>query len=382
MARRNKRRDGCGTLLLLVLLILIGIGIYGMFIEDGFGKINTTVPAYRDMYHTLNEQEQGFYDTLRAMSENGELTTSLPRAEEGTEVAETVDMEQALTAFCYDFPEFFWLTGNYTIEEGAEADTLTLECYELWKDATTRAEARDKLTKAAAKLARRATWKNDPAERLQFVHDRMVLRCNMDFDARNSNAKSEPAKQTARTAYDSLVLESAESFGFAKGFQMVMNMLNIHCGYAEGEADGEHAWNYVMLDGEYYWVDVTLDNPVLTGYSKAIYYDYLLIDDRDLEHTHSVNSLFEYPVCEGTDKNFFVANGSFLEEYDAEGAAKLIKKLAEDHQVISLRFAEEDALEEAIENLFDDKKIADILGRPDVKYEVNEDLYILRILNK
>ena len=28
------------------------------------------------------------------------------------------------------------------------------------------------------------------------------------------------------------------------------------------------------------------------------------------------------------------------------------------------------------------KEIADILGRPDVKYEVNEDLYILRILNK
>lgn len=381
MARRNKRRSGCGTLLILLLLILIGIGFYGMFIEDGFGKINTTVPAYRDMYHTLNRPEQGFYDTLRTMSESGQLTAPIAKEESG-ELSTPVDREQALAAFCYDFPEFFWLTGNYTIEEGVENDTLTLECYDAWKDATVREQARETLTKAAAKMARRATWKNSPAERLQYVHDRMVLRCNINYDARNANAKLEPAQQTARTAYDSLVNESAESFGFAKGFQMVMNMLEIPCGYVEGEADGEHGWNYVMLDGDYYWVDVTMDNPVLTGYSKAIYYDYLLIDDRDLGHTHTPNTLFEYPVCEGTNRNYFVENDSYLEEYEAESVAKLIKKLAEDHQVISIRFDSESALDDAVEDLFEDKKIADILGRTDVKYEINGDLCILRILNK
>ena len=59
--------------------------------------------------------------------------------------------------------------------------------------------------------------------------------------------------------------------GYARGFKYILDELGIPCVLISGTAtnsNGEtesHAWNYVELEGKWYAVDVTWDDPVIVG---------------------------------------------------------------------------------------------------------------------
>lgn len=53
--------------------------------------------------------------------------------------------------------------------------------------------------------------------------------------------------------------------GYTSTFQLFMDLLGIECISVEGQSHstrGEHAWNMVRLDGEWYCVEVTCDDPI------------------------------------------------------------------------------------------------------------------------
>lgn len=59
--------------------------------------------------------------------------------------------------------------------------------------------------------------------------------------------------------------------GYARSFKYIMDNLQIPCVLVSGtgtNSQGEtesHAWNYVQLDGKWYAIDVTWDDPVIVG---------------------------------------------------------------------------------------------------------------------
>ena len=57
-----------------------------------------------------------------------------------------------------------------------------------------------------------------------------------------------------------------------------MEIAGIPCEYVSGYATGGHAWNLVEIDGEWYHVDTTWDDPIPNreGYVR---YDYFLKSD-------------------------------------------------------------------------------------------------------
>ncbi len=82
----------------------------------------------------------------------------------------------------------------------------------------------------------------------------------------------------------------------------------------EGEifGRGTHAWNFVLIDGEYYWVDVTWGDPTYEFFVPDnvanISYDYFCIDDNAMLKDRMLisdprcedydrNTVFEYPSC-------------------------------------------------------------------------------------
>lgn len=80
----------------------------------------------------------------------------------------------------------------------------------------------------------------------------------------------------------------------------------LECWVADGEADGaygwgDHAWNIVNIDGNYYHVDVTWDDP---DESDNINYDYFLISDEQMstDHKWDINNEYLYQ-CEFTDES-------------------------------------------------------------------------------
>jgi len=90
----------------------------------------------------------------------------------------------------------------------------------------------------------------------------------------------------AYTAVGVLVDRKAVCDGYSKAFQLFMDALGIPCVRFTGTAGGvSHAWNAVQLNGCWYHVDTTWDDPVPdTG---GVSYEYFLVTDSILQQTHS-----------------------------------------------------------------------------------------------
>ena len=102
-------------------------------------------------------------------------------------------------------------------------------------------------------------------QKVLSVHDYIVLHTVYDESL------------ALKTGYDALVNGSTVCSGYTALFMDVMNRLGIPCQsvVAEDTGDGEgHSWNVVQLDGQWYHVDLTWDDPTRDtyGYSNHVYF--------------------------------------------------------------------------------------------------------------
>lgn len=84
---------------------------------------------------------------------------------------------------------------------------------------------------------------------------------NVDYDWSHMDIMAETARD-AYGPYGGLVNQSAVCLGYATSFQLLMDMMDVECVTVVGAAlhsTGDHAWNMVKLDGNWYCVDVTWD---------------------------------------------------------------------------------------------------------------------------
>ena len=83
------------------------------------------------------------------------------------------------------------------------------------------------------------------------------------------------------TGYDSLVGGSTVCYGYAMLYMDAMNRLSIPCQivicYNTGDGNG-HAWNLLQLDGQWYHVDLTWDDPVPDIYGYVSHANFIKTD--------------------------------------------------------------------------------------------------------
>ena len=95
------------------------------------------------------------------------------------------------------------------------------------------------------------------------IHDWIVKWASYDTEANNNSPTAKPSPDNDNP-YGLLFNKKAICSGYTSTFQLFMDMLGIECitvnGYARNR-ETEHAWNMVRLDGEWYCVDVTWDDP-------------------------------------------------------------------------------------------------------------------------
>ena len=90
----------------------------------------------------------------------------------------------------------------------------------------------------------------------QYDSDTLSLLPGFEEDPNNSNP------------YGTLISGRAVCRGYSSTFQLFMDLIGVECITVEGFGNvsrDEHAWNMVRLDGEWYCVDVTWDDPVGLG---------------------------------------------------------------------------------------------------------------------
>lgn len=132
--------------------------------------------------------------------------------------------------------------------------------------------ARKLMQKKVSEYAQVAATLKNPIEKILAVHDEMVKNC--EYDMKNSD---EPI---SHHAYGIFANNTAVCQGYAQAFYMIMNELGIENNFCISDSVN-HEWNYVKVDGKWYHVDVTWDDPVSQSSPtvKAYHKNFMISDE-------------------------------------------------------------------------------------------------------
>ena len=122
------------------------------------------------------------------------------------------------------------------------------------------------------------------SQRINAVHDWMVR--NLEYDVDNARAGTIPSR--SYTQEGAIFYGKVVCAGYARTFNSFMDVLGIESEYVRGQGNGgSHAWNRVMLNGRWRYIDVTWDDPVPDRGSNApVRYTYYMVEDPTFGGTH------------------------------------------------------------------------------------------------
>lgn len=189
-----------------------------------------------------------------------------------------IAFQSALDAFFYDHTELFYIDltkinliikyttlgpkVTYTVSLAPSNDNNYL--YDNFSSEAQVNEAISNVENIKNSTIKSLNGKSD-YEKALYVHDALVNSLEYDSSVNSHNI------------YGALVEKSAVCEGYAKAFKYILDELNIDCILVNGTATNSsgktesHMWNYIKLDGNWYGVDVTWDDPIVVGgFSKNI----------------------------------------------------------------------------------------------------------------
>lgn len=273
------------------------------------------------------------------------------------------DFKKAYYAVLYDHPEYIRTGFNYTYSVKTTGDYVQFHAEPalLFDDPDELDIAEQELESAVSSIVNTAKAQPDPYYMVKYVHDYIIDNTVYDVDVL-AGAQSSEGLIVASTAYGCLVQHKAVCSGYSAAFQLIMQRLGVECGRINGTKlteSGAHQWNYVCLDGEYYFMDLTWDDPLADNGVDSRTYDYFLISDADIAYTHVSDRTCPQPVCSGIRYNYFYYNGLYFDEYDFRYVSDAAERMRENN-TISVKFSTPDQLQRAVEELVEGQRIFEL----------------------
>ena len=271
-------------------------------------------PTTRYAYKQLSSSEQALYKNILECAKNTERNVDIGDISNETwiKVFGCVYMQE---------PELFWLSSKNKPGK--------LYFWEVDGDAIS--PLQKKIDSSVKEILSSANGKSD-FEKICIFHDWIVL--NNDF---NKADISEDEESWSRyTIYGGFVDGEVQCEGYAKSMQYLCDLSGIESTVIVGtnSAGSSHAWNVIKLGGNWYNVDCTWDDPILSEPVKNnLRHRYFGVPDEWIhEKSHfNVNKkvtgtqvkYFTPPACTSTDMNYFTQTGRLYSDVDA--AEKAIK---------------------------------------------------------
>ena len=118
-------------------------------------------------------------------------------------------------------------------------------------------------------------------ERIKAVHDWLVVNTAYDYD--NYVLRNIP--ECSYGMEGAVLYGKAVCQGYAEAFSYYMDVLGMENEMVTGTANNGnglwigHAWNKVKLDGNWYFIDVTWDDPLPDRGANVYWYKYFMVED-------------------------------------------------------------------------------------------------------
>ena len=250
----------------------------------------TPVPADFYMYrNTLSPQYQKAYDQICAGLMNGESSIVMSVA------VPADDIGSVYWSVVYDHPELFWVSANMNYSYNNNGLVTEIKPgYYSGSPSEYNAEVAANVDQALADMWALGT----DIDRVKYAHD--YLTNTIDYTHNDMD----------QSAYSGFVWKQTVCAGYAKCFQYMMHKMGIPCAVLLGDAGEAHAWNLLYLDGDYYVMDVTWDDPIGNP-ANTYYYNYFNITDGEISKNHTrggrgddLNISLNLPMANGTAYNF------------------------------------------------------------------------------
>ena len=287
---------------------------------------NITVDKY--FYNQLEGPSQTIYKAFESNKEN--MKSGTFRIELGNSFSDILSQtngsdllgqyyQSAIEAYTYDNPEIFYLSPNkmyLNIETTTVGNSVTYNVFinngnennYFIDEFTSQAQVESAISQIEqVKNQILQNRSGNAYDDIKMVHDYLVENIEYDTTVSQSNIYN---------VYGALVNGSAVCEGYARSFKYLMDELGIPCTLVIGtgtNSQGQtenHAWNYVQLNGNWYAIDCTWDDPVSsTGYvSQSSKYRYFLKGSNEFLQDHTPSGqfteggkVFSYPTLSGTD---------------------------------------------------------------------------------
>lgn len=272
---------------------------------------NVQVDKY--FFNQLEEQAKTIYKAFESNKEN--MKSGTYQIELGTNFTNVLSKENgqellgeyyqsAIEAYMYDNPDMFYISPNkmyLNIETTTRGNKTTYNVYlnsgnlsNYYADGFT-SEAQINNAISQIQQVKNEITQNasgNAYEDIKMVHDYLVD--NLKYDSTLS-------KSNIYDLYGALVNKECVCEGYARAFKYLMDDLKIPCVIIVGTATNSqgqtenHAWNYVQLNGNWYAVDTTWDDPVIIGggsASEESKYRYFLKGRSEINKDHIENHQF------------------------------------------------------------------------------------------
>lgn len=276
---------------------------------------STTTPIQsRYLYNQLDDTAKAIYIKLYQNKENlktgtyqiefGNAFQSILSKENG-DVELKKQYQSAIEALIYENPDIFFLdvtkmyinietitkiTGtkyNVFINNGTDISYYSDGFYS--KDDVEKYEAQ--IEQVKNRIIANLQGKSD-YQKIKIVHDYLIDTIEYEDDL---------LQRDIYNIYGALVNKRCVCEGYAKAFQYLMNEIGIENTIVIGTGTNSkgntenHAWNYVKLDGKWYAVDVTWDDPIIVGGGKLTNkarYEYFLKGSKTMNENHFPSGKF------------------------------------------------------------------------------------------
>lgn len=256
---------------------------------DEYGKI-----IYDKFLNNMEELKTGTYKL-----EFKNTFNDLLKQENGSEVLEKA-FQKGLNAFIYDNPEVFYIdiskmylhteTRTILAKKTSNVYIAPKEGESYLNASFNSKEDIDIAIENLRQIVQDIKVENSDKSKytqIKYVHDYLIN--NLEYDRSLSN-------ENIYNIYGALVNKLTVCEGYTKAFKYILDQLDIESIFVFGIGinDGKeesHSWNYVYLEGNWYAVDVTWDDPIIIGggsLGKKERYKYFLNGSVDFEKNHII----------------------------------------------------------------------------------------------
>lgn len=381
---------------LRVLLVLsLGFAVFSIMVfRDTFPDIG--LPVYRHSSEPAEPSANGspykfYYDGLTPPEKQAynlimDKIYDMPERIPIPYVNET-ELDNIFSALLFDNPDLFFLGRKCMVTDELWCHFFSVE-YIIEKDEyeTKKKELAENAEKIIGKLS-------DPSDKWQTeyeIHNWIVDHCSYKLVNKD---------YTYSSAYGCLVNRKCGCEGYSKAAKLLFDMVGIENALVSGKShaksgkEGPHMWNIVKINGNFYHLDITWDDPVNDRNRDMRTYSYFNVSDDEIKKNHSDFSI-NIP-CLSMAENYYTKTGTYFSSYSRSKEGELLKMIIDSYlaggEQAQFRFTNKNAYRNACDELINEKRFAEIMRKASEStngkltdttcaYSKNDDLLTITIM--